>query len=155
MLSLIEHVLTFIIPVGALAVGFYLLFRRIGHIENTFMDEVLAFRDDIALAIEHLPDAFSEGIESTLSKPAVSKAMGILGKRSGEVRANDAAFNKVADFVVNSDPIVKTIVDQVGIDPTTALGLLSDPRIKNILGLLGSGQGPQKSSSSEYGTRNW
>ena len=46
-------------------------------------------------------DVIGEMFASTISTPAVSKAMGILGKKSGEVRSQSAVVDQLATDVLS------------------------------------------------------
>jgi len=87
---------------------------------------------------EQLANIFKEGVQS----PVVSKAMGILGKASGEVRADKATKKKVIDAVMEQQPGLSVILERIGISPEEGFSLLRDPTFGPIIqGFLAKGLG--------------
>ena len=81
-------------------------------------------------------DSIGEMFASTISTPAVSKAMGILGKKSGESRANSAIVDQLASDVLNGP---KMSALKMG---ASALGINIDEYIEDH-GAVGTLQGLQ------------
>jgi len=108
----------------------------------------------------------SSMIGDMLTKPAVSKAMGILGKKSGESRRNSAMENEIATSIINKTigPYKLLITKVIGIDIDEMieeygamevlntlqqfLPLLQQAGVKlpSIESLMGQGQQPQNSN---------
>ena len=87
---------------------------------------------------EQLANIFKEGVQS----PVVSKAMGILGKASGEVRADKATKKKVIDAVMEQQPGLSVILERIGISPEEGFSLLRDPTFGPLIqGFLAKGFG--------------
>ena len=87
---------------------------------------------------EQLANIFKEGVQS----PVVSKAMGILGKASGEVRADKATKKKVIEAVMEQQPGLSVILERIGISPEEGFSLLRDPTFGPIIqGFLAKGLG--------------
>ena len=85
---------------------------------------------------EQLANIFKDGVQS----PVVSKAMGILGKASGEVRADKATKKKVIDAVMEQQPGLSVILERIGISPEEGFSLLRDPTFGPIIqGFLSKG----------------
>ena len=63
-------------------------------------------------------EAIGEMFASTISTPAVSKAMGILGKKSGEVRSQSAVVDQLASDVLSGPKMsaMKMGASALGID---------------------------------------
>ena len=63
-------------------------------------------------------ESIGEMFASTISTPAVSKAMGILGKRSGEVRRDSAVVDQLASDVLSGPKMsaLKMGASAIGID---------------------------------------
>jgi len=70
--------------------------------------------------------------------------MGILGKQSGVVRADTALKNKVADKLLDNQPVLKRVIDYFDISPMEGLQLINDPMISNLIGKFLSGNQPSK-----------
>ena len=81
-------------------------------------------------------DSIGEMFASTISTPAVSKAMGILGKKSGESRANSAIVDQLASDVLSGP---KFSAMKMG---ASALGINIDEYIEDH-GAVGTLQGLQ------------
>lgn len=72
-------------------------------------------------------------INNIFAQPAVKKAMGIIGKRSGEVRHDEALREKVANRLVGQSPAIQYVLDFLGIDAIDGLKLLNDPLIAPLI----------------------
>jgi len=99
---------------------------------------------------EQLANIFKEGVQS----PVVSKAMGILGKASGEVRADKATKKKVIDAVMDQQPGLSMILEKIGISPEEGFSLLRDPTFGPIIqGFLVKGLGGLGKMTQGFGGR--
>ena len=74
-----------------------------------------------------------ETIKGALETPAVSKAMGILGKHSGEARADAALQKKVASKLLDQMPAIGMILEQFDLTPVEGLKLMNDPLIGPLI----------------------
>ena len=101
--------------------------------------DVQGILNDVGASIsEQFSNIFKEGIQS----PVVSKAMGILGKASGEVRADKATKKKVIEAVMEQQPGLSVILERIGISPEEGFSLLRDPTFGPIIqGFLAKGLG--------------
>ena len=72
-------------------------------------------------------ESITESLKATFETPNVKKAMSILGKQSGDVRADKALRNKAADAVMDMQPVIKMVLDKIGLSPLEGLQLLNDP----------------------------
>lgn len=82
---------------------------------------------DIQQVLDDVGASISEQLGDIFAKPAVSKAMSVLGQKSGEVRANKALRNKAAEGLLARFPSAKFILDQLDITPIEGLQLMNDP----------------------------
>jgi len=74
-----------------------------------------------------------ETIKGVLEGPAVSKAMGILGKHSGEARADKALQKKVAGKLMDQMPGIGMILEQFDLTPVEGLKLMNDPLVGPLI----------------------
>ena len=100
-------------------------------------------------------------LSEIFEKPQVQRAMSVLGKKSGEVRADAALKNKVASKVMGQNILLKKALDYFDITPTEGLELMADPMMGPILQrvmvtLSNGGQGLLKGFNNPGGniTRN-
>jgi len=92
-----------------------------------------------------LTEQIGEALGQMIEKPMVKRAMSALGTKSGEVRADKALVDRVADSVLDSSPLVKMAIEKLGISPVEALSLYNDPTVGPIIqGILSSGLDPAK-----------
>ena len=93
---------------------------------------------DIQQVLDDVGESIGEQLSGIFEKPAVSKAMGILGKRSGEVRGNKALMNKVANKAIGQNVLAKKALEYLDITPMEGLQLLNDPTFGPMIqGLIG------------------
>ena len=85
---------------------------------------------DVAVGVS---DDIRQGLEETFATPNVKKAFSILGKQSGEVRADAALVDRVAANVVKASPLLDMALKKFGISATEALTLANDPTIGPII----------------------
>lgn len=115
---------------------------------NRTIPEIL---NDVGASIgEQFGELFGEIFE----KPTVKQAMSLMGKKSGEVRANAALRNKAADKLLEGYPSIGFVLDQLDLTPVEGLQLLKDPLIGPFIqGALQKGlKGLQNPSQrTEYG----
>lgn len=95
---------------------------------------------------ESIGEHFSEIFE----KPTVKQAMSVMGKKSGEVRADAALRNKAADKLLEGYPSIGFILDQLDLTPVEGLQLLRDPLIgPTIQGMIQKGINKLQSPRAE------
>lgn len=93
---------------------------------------VLKFKRDIPDIEQVLVDvggSISEKLQEIFSDAPVKKAMGILGKHSGEARADAALQKKAASAIMDQFPGLNMVLDQFGMTPLEGVKLLRDPLI--------------------------
>ena len=74
-------------------------------------------------------ESIGEQFGEIFEKPTVKQAMSLMGKKSGQVRADTALRNKAADKLLEGVPSVGFILDQLDLTPVEGLQLLNDPLI--------------------------
>lgn len=119
-------------------------YLRIGNVLETILSVIFtAFLTLVLLALyirRTLPviledvavsagEQITEGLKTTFADPNVKKAFSVLGKQSGEVRADDALRNKVADKIMEEVPSINYILEQLDLTPIEGLKLMQDPII--------------------------
>ena len=129
----------------AVMIMFLLKFKR-------SIPDIQQVLDDVGGSIsEQISSIFKEGIQS----PVVSKAMGILGKASGEVRADKATKKKVIDAVMEQQPGLSMILDRLGISAEEGFSLLRDPTFGPVIqGFLAKGLGGLQKGLGSLGGGN-
>mgnify|MGYP001325558709 CR=1 FL=1 len=103
---------------------------------------------DIQTILNDVGASVSGQLKEAFLDPNVKKAFSILGKQSGEVRANDALREKAADKLLEGYPAIGMILDQLDLTPIEGLQLMNDPLVgpmirgalqKGLEGLQGGG----------------
>lgn len=74
-----------------------------------------------------------EQLSGIFKEPQVKRAMSVLGKQSGEVRADKALKNRVADKALGQSVIVKKALDYFGLSALEGLELMQDPTFGPII----------------------
>ena len=72
---------------------------------------------DIQQVLDDVGASISEQLGDIFAKPAVSKAMSVLGQKSGEARAGKALRNKAAEGLLQQYPSIKFILEQLDLTP--------------------------------------
>lgn len=94
---------------------------------------------DLQNILNDVGDSIGTQLNEVIAQPGVSKAMSVLGKKSGEVRATNALRNRVADNLMQKYPAMNMVLQQLDITPIEGLQLLNDPMIGGPLrGILAS-----------------
>jgi len=114
--------------------------------------------EDVALGAG---ESITESLKTTFETPNVKKAMSILGKQSGDARADKALQKKAADAFMDQSPVLKKILNELGFSSLEAVQLFNDPTfgpmIKGFIGNItknanspnfSMGNRQQKSSST-------
>jgi len=98
--------------------------------------------EDVALGAG---ESITESLKSTFESPNMQRAMSILGKQSGDVRADKALKNKAANAFMDTQPVIKMVLDKIGLSPLEGLQLFNDPTfgpmIQGIIKNFGKGKG--------------
>ena len=84
---------------------------------------------DIQHVLDDVGASIGEQMTEIFEKPSVSKAMSVLGKQSGEVRADKALRNKVANKILDQYPSIGFILEQLDLSPIEGVKLLNDPLV--------------------------
>lgn len=72
-------------------------------------------------------------LSGIFKEPQVKRAMSVLGKQSGEVRADKALKNKVAEKALGQSVIVKKALDYFGLSALEGIELMQDPTFGPII----------------------
>jgi len=105
-----------------------------------FIAQILRFQRSLPELIQCVLNDIGEQLSKIFEKPTVSRAMGIIAKKGGEVRADKALKERVASKVVDNHPILKRALDYFEIEPLEGLSLLNDPDVGPLIqGFLAQG----------------
>lgn len=104
-------------------------------------------------------ESITENLKETFENPNVKRAMTILGKQSGDARADTALRNKAANAVVGQSPVISMALEKIGITPLEGLKLMNDPifgpTIKGLISSFTQGvqnpQTPQRNNGKAVG----
>lgn len=101
-------------------------------------------------AIVDVSGQISERFQEVFETPSVSRAMSVLGQKSGQVRAEKAVLNKFSDNLPEIMPSLGILADKLDMEPLEMVQLTNDPLvgpiIQRFLGSFGKPQGEQKTS---------
>ena len=78
-------------------------------------------------------DTVGETFSGIFEKPQVKRAMSVLGKESGNVRADKALKTKVAEKALGQSVIVKKALDYFGLSALEGIELMQDPTFGPII----------------------
>ena len=115
----------------------------------TFMLKFKASLPDIEQVLVDVGGSISEQLKEVFANPQVSRAMSILGKKSGDVRASKALKNKVAEKALGQNVLMKKALEYLDITPLEGLELMGDPTFGPVVRNLMAGF--QKGSSKFLG----
>lgn len=93
----------------------------------------LYLRRSIPQLVQNVLNDVGAQISETFSTPAVKHAMSIMGKQSGEVRADAALRNRVAEKAVEGSPLLGKALEYFDLSPIEGLQLLNDPLLQPII----------------------
>lgn len=88
---------------------------------------------DIQEILNDVGAGISETFEGTFKNPAVKNFMSQMGKKSGDVRADKAVRNRVAEKALGQSVIVKKALDYFGLSALEGLELMQDPTFGPII----------------------
>ena len=114
----------------------------------------LYLRRTLPVILTDVGMSVGEQLSEVFEKPTVKQAMSLMGKKSGEVRADSALRNKAADKLLEGYPSIGFILDQLDLSPVEGLQLMKDPLIGPFIqgalqkGLKGLGKGFNPSGGS-------
>lgn len=103
-------------------------------------------------AITDVASQISENFQAVFETPSVSRAMSVLGKKSGQVRAEQAVLNKFSENLPEIMPSMGFLADKLDMEPLEMVQLMNDPivgpTIQKFLGkFVPPQQGEQKTST--------
>lgn len=84
---------------------------------------------DFQQIFDDLGGSIGEQFQILFEKPSVSKAMSVLGKASGDKRADAALRKKAAESVIGQYPAAGFVLKQMGMTPLEGIKLINDPMI--------------------------
>lgn len=107
---------------------------------------------DIQQVLNDVGSSVSEQFVNIFEKPAVNRAMSVLGKKSGEVRTDKALVSKAANAIIEQLPAAGFVLDQLGMTPEEGIRLLRDPMIGPFIqNMLAQGSGSLKNLLGNFG----
>jgi len=111
-----------------------------------FLLKFKASLPDVEQILVDVGESISEQLTGIFKEPQVKRAMSVLGKQSGDVRASKALKNKVASKALGGNVLMKKALEYLDITPLEGMELLNDPTfgpvIQNMLaGFAKGGQG--------------
>lgn len=112
---------------------------------------------DIQQVLDDVGSSIGEQLTSIFEKPVVKASMTNLSKKSGEVRADKALRNRVAEKAIGSNVLLKKALDYFDVTPIEGLQLMNDPMIgpfiqRFIANLAQGGQGLLKGFNNPMGS---
>lgn len=104
---------------------------------------LVSYQRSLPDLIQNVLNDVGEQITGMLKDPTVSRAMGIIGKRSGEVRADKASIEKVANKVFEASPLLEKALEYFDLTPIEGLRMLNDPLVGPLIqGVIQGGLNP-------------
>lgn len=88
---------------------------------------------DIQEILNDVGASISETFETTFKNPAVKNFMSSMGKKSGDVRADNALRKRVASQAMDQVPGIGLILKQFDLTPIEGLKLMNDPLIGPLI----------------------
>jgi len=119
-----------------------------------FLYKFKAGLPDFQQVFDDFGGSMSENLESIFEKPMVKKSMTVLGKQSGEARADKALQKKVAQQAVDQIPAMGLILKQFNLTPLEGLKLMNDPLIGPLIqrGIAMAGKAAQDATKGFGGS---
>ena len=130
---MLQLILTVIAPFAAILL-------LIGYVKYRFL-AFEGFIDDFQASLENIAAEQAQNVKEVLAEPTVKRAMGIIGARSGEVRADKALRTKVANIAVEQSPLLGKVLEAFNLTPLEGLKILNDPLIRPMIEKFAQGQG--------------
>jgi len=98
-----------------------------------------AVTSNVQEAINDVATQIADKFTDTMRDPNVKRAMSIIGKESGVVRAEKATLNKFNENLPNVIPSLGLIGEKLGMEPLELMQLWGDPIVGPIIqGVVGS-----------------
>lgn len=85
------------------------------------------FKRSIPILLQDALNDVGAQLNEMFKNPQVSRAMSVLGKKSGEARAATALRNKAAKAMIGQTPALGMIAKQLGFTELEAVSLMNDP----------------------------
>lgn len=109
---------------------------------------VLRFFKRMPDLIQNVLNDVGAQLNEIFANPTIKKAYSIMGKQSGQVRADAALQNKVANKFVENSPVIKKALEVLDITPIEGLQLLNDPFLGPMIqSFMGLNQNPGNSGA--------
>ena len=103
-------------------------------------------------AINDIGEQLTEGITANIKDPQVKRAMSIIGKKSGDVRADKALREKISNKIIEESPLIGKVLEYFDVTPYEGLKLLNDPFLAPwIQKFLASGVMPTQEGQTPQG----
>lgn len=107
---------------------------------------------DIQEVLNDVGGSIADQFSGIFEKPVVKKAYSVLGKQSGEKRADKALRKKAANALIDQIPAAGFVLDQLGMTPEEGLKLMNDPMIGPLIqNMLQKGTGGIQSALANFG----
>jgi hypothetical protein len=113
-----------------------LLFIALFLLKDKLLTSVLdsdAVNNKIQTVLNDMGESFREGLTNMLESPAVSRANTIIGRLGHESRADDALKDKVADKLLQSNPLIGKALEYFDLTPMEGLSLINDPTLGPLI----------------------
>ena len=102
-----------------------------------FLYKFKASMPDIQQVLDDVGASIGDQLSGIFEKAPVKRAMTVLGKESGTVRASAALKNKVAEKALGQNVLLKKALEYLDITPLEGLELMNDPMLgPTIRGLM-------------------
>jgi hypothetical protein len=124
---------------------------------------LLKFKRSVPVLLQGALNDVGAQLSGIFKEAPVKRAMSVLGKQSGSVRASAALKNRVAKKAIGQSPLIGAALKYFGITPLQGLELMNDPTIgpmiqrfmagasKGLGGLSSAGVGGSSSRFKGYG----
>ena len=99
----------------------------------TFLYKFKRDLPDIEQVLVDVGESIGEQLTGIFKDPMVKQSMSVMGKKSGDVRADKALKNRVADKALGQSVIVKKALDYFGLSALEGLELMQDPTFGPII----------------------
>lgn len=68
----------------------------------------------IQTVLDDVGESFSENFKEIMVDPTVKRGFGLAGKLSGEARGVKAVTNKIAEGIIDQNPLIKIVAEKLG-----------------------------------------
>jgi len=104
-----------------------------------FLLRLKASIPDVEQILVDVGGSISEQLKEIFEGAPVKRAMSVLGKQSGEVRADKALKNRVAEKALGGNVLLKKALEYLDITPMEGLELMGDPTVGPVIRNLMAG----------------